>query len=214
METEGPTKTPVPMPDDWAAIHTVLYQLWQATNDPRIPCPPVPLILGGAAFSSAATIRQRWDDLIQWASLHGFADHLAIHLPPAPIYDVAERIAGVSEDGHGWWPEYGEQFHDPKQKPSLEVMSANFESLVKNWQQIVGQELSGSTRPLKFTGRKHRRLLVSANPLASPPWGSWFSVYSNPRAFTAFRSVINRAISPMEVDDVTFITERWLNEAY
>jgi len=213
METVVPTTTPVPMPADWAAIHAALTRLWQSNDDPTIPKPPVPLILAGAAFSPATAIRQRWVDLIQWANAHGFADHLASHLPPPPSFDVADQIAGVSEDGRGWWPVLGEQFHKPKQKPSHEVVSATFQRLVENWPNIVGQELADSTKPLKFTGRKQCRLLVAANPSVSPPWGSWLSVRSNPSAFTALRRAINSAISPMEVDDVTFITENWPRQA-
>jgi hypothetical protein len=209
METLVPMTTPVPMPADWAAIHAALTDLWQSKDDSNISKPPVPLILAGAAFSSAAAIRQRWIDLIQWANANGFSDHLASRLPQPPSFDVADKIAGVSEDGRGWWPVLGEQFHEPMKKPSNEVVSATFQHLVENWPEIVGHELAESTKPLKFTGRKQHRLLVAANPSVSPPWGSWYTVRTNPPAFTAFRRAINRAISPMEVDDVTFTTEKW-----
>ena|SRR5712691_6605328 len=96
--------TPVPRPADWARLHELLTQEWQARGDQAIPKPPVPLILAGAAFSTAAAIRQRWRDLVSWANEHGFAATLAANLPPPPGVDVADQIAGVSADGRGWWP--------------------------------------------------------------------------------------------------------------
>jgi hypothetical protein len=57
METVVQTTTPVPMPADWVAIHVALTNLWQSKDDPSISEPPVPLILAGAAFSSATAIR-------------------------------------------------------------------------------------------------------------------------------------------------------------
>jgi hypothetical protein len=36
---------------------------------------------------------------------------------------------------------------------------------------------------------------------------------SAPRSFTAFRRSINQAIAPLEVDDVSFVTDGWTNAA-
>ena len=197
------------MPADWAKLHALLTRSWEIRADSSIPRPPIPLILAGAAFSSAAAIRHRWYDLVTWANTHGFSMTLASHLPPPPDIDVAEEIAGVSADGNGWWPVYGEQMHVPKIKPSKQAVAAALTLLKERWPQIAGPELSSVTRPSRFRGRKARRLLVSADPSAFPPWGTWYSAYSNPRLFTSFRLAVNQAIVPLEVDDVSFVTNSW-----
>ena len=212
MQHLVPEATPVPWPDDWARVHELLTQAWEARGDQTIPKPPVPLILAGAAFSSAAAIRQRWRDLVSWANEHGFSRILAAQLPPPPAVDVADQIAGVSADGRGWWPEYGEQLHEPKVKPTKEALAAALAVLKRRWPEIVGLELSRITRPAGFSGRRSRRLLVSANPAVSPPWGSWYSAASDPRSFTSFRRAVNQAIAPLEVDDVSFVTDRWATD--
>lgn len=203
-----PEATPVPTPGDWARLHELLRQAWEAGGSHDIPKPPVPLILAGAAFSTAAAIRQRWRDLVAWANDHGFSQLLAAHLPSPPENDVADQIAGVSADGRGWWTEYGEQVHERKVKPTKEALAAALATLKLRWPQIVG-DLSQVCRPNKFSGRKSRRLVVSANPAANPPWGSWYSAKSDPRAFSSFRRAVNQAIAPLEVDDVSFVTDHW-----
>jgi hypothetical protein len=93
--------TPVPMPADWAKIQSVLERARLAVSGDTIPAPPVPLILGGAAFSTASAIRARWVELVEWANEWGFSGLLASSLPPPPDFDVAENIAGVTENGRG-----------------------------------------------------------------------------------------------------------------
>jgi hypothetical protein len=202
-------ETAVPRPTDWSMLYGMLKKAWQERGGSAAPEPPVPLILGGAAFSSAREIRQRWYDLINWSNQYGFSDLLLEYLPPAPEVDIAVAIAGVGEEGGGWWPEYGAQYHAPKPKPSREAVIAALRLLGERWNEIAGAELAGMTKPLKFTGRKSRRLLVAANPEGCPPWGSWYLIRRNPRTFTTFRSAVNEAITPLEADDITFVTDRW-----
>jgi hypothetical protein len=169
------------------------------------------MILAGAAFSTADQIRRRWQDLVEWSNRNGFSDELKSLLPcSSPKIDVAKSLAGVSDDGTGWWPVWGEQNHEPKERPSRELVREVFDNLMKNWMKIVGAELGGSTKPLRFTGRKSRRLLVAADLRVTPPWGSWYSASIDPNAFRQFRKKINEAIVPMEVDDIGFNTsEGW-----
>jgi hypothetical protein len=102
------TNLPVPLPEDWARIHTELQKLRKQRNDANIPDPPVPLILAGAAFSTASEIRSRWVQLIDWVNQHGFVTEMGNIIPPAPEYDVAEKIAGVTEKSdHHWWEVLG-----------------------------------------------------------------------------------------------------------
>jgi len=204
-----PENTPVPRPGDWTMLHGLLTEAWVARQDGRIPKPPVPLILAGAAFSTASAIRERWRELVHWANAHGFAELLAAHLPLPPDVDIAEQIAGVSADGRGWWPEYGEQVHAPAAKPDMEAVDTALSILEAQWPSIVGSELSRNTHPIRFTGRKSRRLVVRANPDAKPPWGSWNFISKEPRSFTLFRKAINEAIAPLGVDDIAFVTDGW-----
>lgn len=95
---------PVPMPGDWSEIYLQLKNLIEQRIEHTIPEPPVPLILAGAAFSTANQIRTRWKELVDWSNKYGFADEMAKMIPPSPQEDVAERIAGVSENSKKhWW---------------------------------------------------------------------------------------------------------------
>lgn len=170
--------------------------------------PPVPLILAGAAFSTSRAIRERWEELLSWAQANGLFDFLLENLPPAPGFDVAERIAGVSEDGRGWWPEYGNQFEAPKQKPPQELVVEKLAALQANWRGF-GEDFWRNLAPIRITGRKRRRLLVRVNPEFRPPWGSWSSRSTCPSAFTAFRRKINEILSPIEIDEIDFTTSGW-----
>lgn len=211
------TVPPVPYPSDWAH----LFQILTAERDIRgltAPNPPRPIILGGAAFSKASEIRQAWVGLVNWAKEYGLEDVLYANLPPAPpsdaldgsiTRDMADRLAGISESGRGWWPEYGEQDHPARQKLSKDVVSKTLARLTMSWMIVVGEEIAEHTRPLRFTGKKKRRLVVSANPRCKPPWGYWDSASFNPAAFMRFRKQINQFILPMEVDDIFFSTGTW-----
>jgi hypothetical protein len=90
----------LPVPDVSTAIHKALEQVRQ--QNPAWPKVPVPLILSGAAFSTAAAIRQRWLETLMWAESHGCTDVLLRHYIPPPLgTDVASQLAGVNENGKG-----------------------------------------------------------------------------------------------------------------
>jgi hypothetical protein len=199
-----PLSTPVPSPEDWARLHALMLHLWREREDPEIPKPPVPLILAGAAFSSARDIRRRWGDFICWANENALAELFLGALPPAPTEDFAERLAGVSEEGRGWWPSFGEQYHEPKKRPSKESAAAALRRLIEGWPQVAGHEIAPYTRPVCFRGSKLRRLVVFADVDSLPPWGSWSYIRFNPLSFTNFRKSVNVAIAPLEVDVIDF----------
>ena len=70
------------------------------------------------------------------------------------------------------------------------------------------------TRPVAFTGKKARRLLIHADATALPPWGNWAQRGDDEeqrRAFTRLRSTINRAIAPHEVDHIEFLAQMPFN---
>ena len=211
MSSQSPPQ--VPLPADWARIHGLLIRERSRVADRTIPDPPVPLILAGASFSSAAEIRARWSALLDWAHLYGFEQPLLASLPPPPAYDVAAAIAGVSDDGKGWWPEYGQQEHDPKPRHPVAVVQEALVRLKSSWSAVVGEELAASTRPLSVRGRKSSHLIVAADPSVKPAWGSWTSRSANPAAFAAFRRSLNAVLAPIHVDHVTFNTDAWRRAA-
>jgi len=86
------------------------------------------------------------------------------------------------------------------------------EILIAQWSEITGEKLSKITFPIAFTGNKARRLLINADAASKPPWGGWdhFShTETEQRTFTRFRSSVNKAISPHEVDHIDFITDEF-----
>jgi hypothetical protein len=203
--------TPVPLPADWARLHEMLSIARKSMDRNDIPNPPTPLILSGAAFSTAAAIRERWNELLTWAADYGFVDVLLANLPAPPSIDVPSSIAGIGEDGKGWWPNYGEQVHSQAPKPGKDVVLSAVAVLRAEWPEVAGPELARITEPLRLLGAKKRRLLVAADPSATPPWGTWISAHRNPQAFSLFRQSVNARIAPLAVDEITFATNRWGN---
>jgi len=175
------------------------------------PCtpssPPEPLILAGWAYSNDIEKRQRWEETVAWANDNGCPGVLA-EIPDHDFYFVSEPTTYVVGPEGG--PMYRPWDFDTKCCPSPEELSRHFETLKAQWSEIVGPELAPITRPLAFTGEKARRLLVLANHFVLPPWGGWSHlspVEVERRTFTRFRSAVNSAIAPHEVDHIDFTTD-------
>ena len=97
---------------------------------------------------------------------------------------------------------------EPKERPTSEVIDKAMESLLSQWPEIAGSKLLKITCPLKFTGNKARRLLVKADANFHPPWGGWDYLSTDEierRTFTKFRTLVNKAISPHEIDHIDFL---------
>lgn len=204
-----PTTIPVPMPVDWSRIHGLLAKARRDSGLEAIPEPPIPLILSGASVSKPSWIRAQWIELLEWANQYGYADLVMKNLPPPPAVDVAEDLAGITEDGRQWWPEVGNQNHDPKERPSADQLRDLLTKLSESWEQVVGVELAAHTKAIAFTGRKRRHLVVAADPGVIPPWGDWSYIRINPQSFSAFRRAINDALAPFSVDHVSFDNGKW-----
>jgi hypothetical protein len=87
------------------------------------------------------------------------------------------------------------------------LTAKHLETLISDWENIVGPELARVSSPVAFTGAKARRLLVQVDGAGRPPWGGWSclsNVEEERRAFTRFRASINAAIAPHEVDHIDF----------
>jgi hypothetical protein len=105
-------------------------------------------------------------------------------------------------------PRYPQSDFEAKVKPTKDELAKYLALLSSHWADVAGASLATVTRPLAFTGKKARRLLVCAETAATPPWGGW--TYRAPdeekrRTFTRFRAAVNKAIAPHEVDHVGFI---------
>ena len=150
---------------------------------------------------------RRWEETVSWAAANGCSDIVA-GIPDHDFYYVENPSNYLIGPMGG--PMYRLWDFQLKDRPPTEQLQQHFSTLLSHWPQIVGQELADITRPLMFTGEKARRLLVYANPKATPPWGDWSHLSpqeSQRRTFTHFRAAINKAISPHEVDHVDFTTE-------
>jgi hypothetical protein len=203
-------------PLDWVRISSKLRGAWMRKNDPSVPPPPRPLVLAGAAFSTESEIWRRWIGLIMWANQFGYARMMARHLPEHLKEELAKH--DCTKPPPPLPPIYrslidGGSFHvaprtppEPvcTQRPSRELVIETRQRLRENWAEIAGPELHLITWPLRFAGRKRRRLILQVNPLVKPPWGNWYSWRWRPRERTTFTARIERAILPMRIEELTF----------
>jgi len=172
------------------------------TNDSTIPKPPVPLILSGWIFSNDVDKKLRWEEMKSWAEQYGVSG-LMPELKPDDWYSVVKLDDSNPNPYRNW--NYKE-----RTKPSEKEVLNLFEKIERTWEVIVGKKFAEITWPVRFTGKKFRRLLIVVDKNAVPPWGSWQSlskIESERRSFTDFRKRINAAIHPHEVDHIDFITK-------
>ena len=171
------------------------------------PLPPKPLILAGWVYSNDIEKKARWDDTVRWAERNGCIE-LISNIPNNDYYFVNKPTTYTIGPMGG--PMYRSWDFEEKSCPSPETLDKSLKVLFERWTEIVGADLSNYTRPISFTGKKARRLLIKADIEYSPPWGGWTylsNIESERRAFTQFRSAINDAISPHEIDHIDFITD-------
>jgi hypothetical protein len=192
-----------PHPSRWNNVFEQLVEFSEA--HPCIPRrPPEPLILAGWANSNDTEKMQRWKETVDWTSINGcmvIVDEIA----DQDFYQV-EKPTSYSIGPMGG-PCYRPWDSEAKVRPPEEELVKHFEYLSAHWADIAGSDLSTITRPVAFTGKKARRLLVQAEGAAAPPWGGWSyraSDEATRRMFTRFRSAVNKAIAPHEVDHIEF----------
>jgi hypothetical protein len=190
-------------PNSWGDYYKRLSR-YSELNECNPPSPPVPLILAGWHLTNDFDKRTRWKETVDWADANG-CSHLLDGVDDEDWYCVEE----LSTFTWGPWPHGANT--EPRERPSPEELREHLESLSSRWPEVVGVELATATRPESFTGRKARRLVVVADGDASPPWGSWSELSVNEverMEFTRFRSAVNAAIAPHEVDHIDFVTRR------
>jgi hypothetical protein len=194
-----------PIPRVWNEIHTRLVEYSkQVVCNPSMP--PVPLILGGWAYSNDQEKMNRWQATIDWANKNGCSKLIKIN---DEDYYWTENVTNYVIGALGG-PMYQAWNNDPKQKPSVDLLEDKIKELNKRWSNIVDAGLNKITSPVAFTGIKGRRLIIKADYNIKPPWGSWTELSINKnerRTFTKFRESINKAIFPHEVDHIEFIKQ-------
>jgi len=78
-----------PMPMRWSEIFNTLCTKYDekygtsisgrvGINIQEAGGPPIPLILGGWAFSDDSQKHERWQETIEWAKRHGFSDDVVL----------------------------------------------------------------------------------------------------------------------------------------
>ncbi len=192
-----------PMPQRWQELWEMLpgrHRLGSGWE------PQLPLVLSAWWATSASEKRDRLLEHLTYAASHGVLAEV----------DRFLRGLSVSEWAHEAdfprAPPFREHsYHEPKPEPDWALLDRVLQLLKREWLSVAGSDLSANTRPLRFAGRKARRLVVVANPHWSPPWGSWSAICPgcDRASFTAFRKRVNERIAPHAVDDIVFRTRRW-----
>jgi len=139
---------------------------------------------------------------VDWASANGCAG-IVEGISDQDFYQV-EKLSNYSVGPMGG-PCYRPWDFEAKIRPPEAELAKHLEYLCAHWGDVAGSSLASITQPLALTGKKARRFLVCAEPTAIPPWGGW--TYRSPdeakrRTFTRFRSAVNTAIAPHEVDHI------------
>lgn len=188
-----------PKPIYWSEIFQVLKKAWERDGQIGLG-PPVPLILNGWAFTNDVQKNQRWEETVEWAQTNGYSK-LIPELSNGQKYQVNEMTSYLGPYGDTMYP----WDFEPKQIPSKEEVEKALGTLRDNWEKVVGANLAKISTPIRFTGRKRRRLVVLVDANTQPPWGTWQErLYAQKFAFTEFRKAINDAILPHMVDHIDF----------
>ena len=151
--------------------------------------PPMPLILAGWIYSSDLDKQERWRATLRWASEHSLTS-LIPELKPDDQY--CTDFLSTSYPEQNFRPDR----YVERERASNETLAMALETLKRDWAKIAGGELGNVCEPVKFTGTKARRLLVTVTKSFQPPWGSWdtLSHGSGRETFTAFRHRVNEVV--------------------
>lgn len=193
----------IPCPIKWTELWQMLPDL-KRSGDSWNPLPP--LILGAWAYSTEQSKQERFFYHLRYAAKKDVLDKVSFFL----INLSESEWCHTGEAGYNLDLEYNYSYEEfaPKDRPAKEVLLNSLQLLNNNWSNIAGKLISNATQPIKFSGDKARRLIIKVlNENIIPPWGSWWSLKdsSNKKAFTLFRSTINKNISPHYVDHICFI---------
>jgi hypothetical protein len=66
-----------PEPQTWNDVYLRLLDSYKQKNNPKIPKPPVPLILAAWWETSDLEKHNRWSETLEWVEKYGFMDSIA-----------------------------------------------------------------------------------------------------------------------------------------
>ena len=192
-----------PLPIHWHRVFTRLSDAAVESNR-NIPPPPTPFILAGWAYTNDVGKRERWRQTIAWAEKWGFTaitEELTSDMMHQVVHPTSYDIGPLYGPMHLPWS------FEPKPVVSNEEAERAVVLLQADWEKIAGIDLCKTTRPLRLTGEKRRRLVVYADPSESPPWGTWTKLAIGPerREFTRLRAAVNAAVHLLTVDHIDFV---------
>ena len=192
-----------PLPQAWAMAHSALRKY----SDENFCVPataPKPLILGGWSFSNDVDKMKRWQETVDWAISNGCSG-IVLNIPDDLFYFSATPT--TYEVGPTGGPMYLSWNYDALICPSKDQIKVSMAKLRADWLTVVGTNLVDNLEPVRFTGKKFRRLVVDVAHGTVAPWGDWTAlpfVDERRRKFTVLRKAINKSISPHMVDHVDF----------
>ena len=167
--------------------------------------PPMPLILAASACSNADKL-SRLREQLAWAAEREWLVESFRYLESIPLEhwntgsDVNWFRDGYPRGHFGWTS-------DPKPKLARDQAIALISLLRTNWAAVAGEQLSAVCQPVRFSGRRGRRLVVDCVIGSRPPWGSWqgFSRHTPRTSFSTLRASVNKAVAPHVVDHIDFL---------
>lgn len=187
-----------PMPLPWHEIYKKLNWYWNCQLQKKGNPPPTPLILSGWIFSNDFDKKHSWEKTMHWASENKCLELIPI-LKKEEIYFV-DKLSSYRPY------EFLVRNEDPCLKPSDIDIKQYLEKLLQGWANILDVDFGKYTTPLKFSGKKMRRLYVLYDSGYTAPWGSWTNHLANgsPSKFTELRKKVNSIIAPHHVDYIGF----------
>jgi hypothetical protein len=192
-----------PIASEWAKVHGELIE-YSRTTVCLPPEPPSPLILAGWAYSNDIDKKNRWQETVAWAVANGCSE-LVLSIPNDLFYRVSKPTSYTVGPMGG--PMYLLWNFEARSRPSTELIESSIVKLKADWPSFFAGNIYESLEPVRFTGKKCRRLLVNITGEAVAPWGDWGQLprlETERRKFTALRKAINLSIFPHEVDHVDF----------
>lgn len=185
-------------PNRWHEIHQELIKFWEVKLRKETIPPPPALVLSGWTMSNDYDKQQQWMKTIDWAEKNECLD----------LVQLNEDDKYYVEELSSWRPfEYSNWDETIKERPTQDAIQIHFDCIQKNWSTILSDEFSKNTVPVRFSGKKLRRLLVKYKAGYLPPWGSWTNHLANglPSKFTELRKRVNQLIEPHKVDHIDFV---------
>jgi len=192
-----------PHPSAWQSMHEKLVEYSRVARCAP-PEPPTPLVLAGWAYSNDRQKLERWEETVSWCAKNGCSsllDTLSEH----------DFYCAKQPTEYEIGPLYLSWSYEPRQRPDAQQIETCLAGLERLWPEIAGEDIARVTRPVRLTGAKGRRLVVTAAPGHTPPWGDWDRLSDDPskrRAFSRLRAAVNRAIAPHEIDHIDFVVDR------